>query len=179
MKRYLLLLALGWLLCMAVPAFAGDGHGAPGTSMNGDVIVQRHDSSGVSGGTTLWTLLGRLLSNATAQNTVPAAMYMGSGYTSGYAISARTCELLERESRLFKTALDNGKYTSADLSEASITEHAKQAGIPRYSPAFWTITTSRLIATNPANAHMSPRKIGQKMYDLCMRKFLGEEIAYQ
>ena len=179
MKRYLLLLALAVLTCMAVPALAGDGHAVPATSMNGNVNVQRHDPSGATSGTTLWTLLGRLLSNATAQNTVPAAMYMGSGYTSGYAISARTCELLGRESRLFKSVLDNGQYTYADLSEASVTEHARKAGVARYSPAFWTITTSRLVATNPANAHMSPEKIGKKMYDLCMRKFLGEEIAYQ
>lgn len=179
MKRYVFLLGFAWLACMAMPALAGDGHAARVKSANGDVGVQRHDSSTATRGATLWTSLGRLLSNATAENTEPAAMYMGSGYTSGYAISAKTCELLARESRLFKSVLDNGEYTSADLSEASITKHAKQAGIPRYSPAFWTITTSRLIATNPANARMSPRKIGQKMYDLCMRKFLGEEIAYQ
>ena len=178
MKRYLFLLALACLTCMAMPALAGDGH-ALVKSVNGNTNAQQHDSFGTTSGTTLWTLLGRLLSNATGENTVPAAMYMGSGYTSGYAISARTCELLERESRLFKSVLDTGKYTHADLSEASLTEHAKKAGIARYSPAFWTITTSRLVATNPANAHMSPQQIGKKMHDLCMHKFLGEEIAYQ
>jgi hypothetical protein len=179
MKRYLLLLALAWLTCMATPALAGDGHSAHVTSVAGDTSVQQHDSSGATGGTTLWTLLGRLLSNTTAENTKPAAMYMGSGYTSGYAISARTCELLGRESQLFKSVLDNGKYTYADLSEASVTGHARKAGIARYSPAFWTITTSRLVATNPTNAHLSPQEIGKKMHDLCMHKFLGEEIAYQ
>lgn len=179
MKRYLFLLALTWLICMAMPALAGDGHAALVKSANGDINIQQHDSFGSTSGTTLWTLLGRLLSNTTAKNSKPAAMYMGSGYTSGYAISARTCELLGRESRLFKSVLDNGNYTYADLSEASVTEHARKAGIARYSPAFWTITTSRLVATNPANAHMSPQEIGKKMHDLCMHKFLGEEIAYQ
>lgn len=179
MKRYLFLLAFAWLTCLAMPALAGDGHATLVKSMNGDVNVRQHGSSEAARDTTLWTLLGRLLSNTTAENTQPAAVYMGSGYTSGYAISARTCELLGRESQLFKSGLDAGKYTYTDLSKASIAEHAKRAGIGRYTPAFWTIATSRMLATNPANAHMPPQKMGKKVYDLCMHKFLGEEIAYQ
>lgn len=179
MKRYLLLLGFAWIACMAVPALAGNDHAAAANGGNGTVKVAQHDAPGLMSGTTLWASLDRLLEDATAQNTAPPAMYIGGGHTSGYAISARTCELLGRESQLFKHGLDTGKYTYADLSSASISEHAKKAGIDRYTPAFWTMATSRMVATNPANADMSPRKMGDKMYDLCMRKFLGEEIAYQ
>lgn len=179
MKRYLFLLAIAWLACLAMPALAGDAHGAPANRLNGDVTAYEHDASGPASGATLWETLGGLLGNTTTGQAQPAAMWMGSGYTSGYAVSGRTCKLLERESRLFKSGLDTGKYTPADLSRASIAEHAKKAGIPRYSPAFWTIATSSLVAANPANVDLPAQKMGEKMYDLCMHKFLGNEITYQ
>lgn len=179
MKRYVFLLAFAWLTCLAMPALAGEGHAAPIKSVNGDINVHQQDTSEATSGTTLWMSLGRLLWNTTAKNTQPAAVYVGGGHTSGYAISARTCELLGRESQLFKRGLDTGKYTHADLSSASMTKHAKKAGIARYTPVFWTMATSRLVATNPANANMSAGEMGKKMHDLCMHKFLGEEITYQ
>lgn len=179
MKRYLLLLALVGLSGLAIPALAGDGHAASANGVNGDVHIHQKDTIQAMGSTTLWVSLDRLLGSTTASSPQPAAMYIGGGHTSGYAISARTCELLGREAELFKSSLDTGEYTHADLSEASVTEHAKQAGIDQYTPAFWTITTSRMVATNPINAEMPPAKMGKKMYDMCMHKFLGEEIAYQ
>ncbi|HJP97173.1 MAG TPA: hypothetical protein VJ862_01305 [Rhodanobacteraceae bacterium] len=179
MKKHVFLLAFAWLTCMAMPALAGESHAAPANRAGGDINVQQHNAPEVTSGTTLWKLLGQLLWNTTADDTQPAAVYVGGGLTSGYAISARTCELLGREAQLFKRVLDTGRYTSADLSEASVIQHAEKAGINRYTPAFWTITTSRMVATNPANADMSAGKMGQKMYGMCMHKFLGEEIAYQ
>jgi hypothetical protein len=178
MKRYLSLLAIAWLTCLATPAVAGDAHGAPANRVDGDVGTYEHASE-AAGGAALWETLDGLLGNAAARQAQPAAMWMGSGYTSGYAVSGRTCKLLERESRLFKSGLDTGIYTPADLSKSSIAEHAKKAGIPRYSPAFWTIATSSLVAANPANVDLPAQKMGEKMYDLCMHKFLGNEITYQ
>lgn len=179
MKRYLFSLAVAWLICMAMPGLAGENHAALVKSVNGDVDVRQHDPIEATSGTTLWTLLGRLLGSATAKNTQPAAMYIGGGHTSGYAISARTCELLGRESQLFKRGLDTGEYTDVDFSQASVTRHAMEEGIAEYTPAFWVIATSRLVATSPANADVSARKMGEKMYGLCMHKFLGEEISYE
>lgn len=180
MKPYLFLLAFASLICMAMPALAGDDHAVlMKDASGGGTVARQHSTSGATSGTTLWKSLGRLLSSTTGENTQPAAMYIGSGHTSGYAVSGRTCELLGRESQLFKHGLDTGKYTYADLSKASITEHARRAGIARYSPAFWTLATSSLVAANPANVNVSAQKMGEKMYDLCMHKFLGNEIAYQ
>lgn len=180
MKRHPFLLGFVWLGCLAMPALAGEAHAKPADSVNGDVkVASQHGTSGATSGTALWQSLDRLLGATAARHAQPAAMYMSSGYTSGYAISGWTCELLARESRLFKSGLDTGRYTTADLSRASIAEHARKAGIPRYSPAFWTIATSSLVATNPRNADLPAEKMGKKMYDLCMQEFLGNEITYQ
>lgn len=179
MKRYLFLPAFACLIGMAMPALAGGDHAASAKSLDVDAGVAGHGTSGVADSTTLWQSLDRLLGHTPANRPRPAAMYMGSGHTSGFAISGWTCELLARESRLFKSGLDTGKFTHADLSRASITGYAKKAGIARYSPAFWTIATSSMVATNPRNADVPGEAMGEKMFALCMHKFLGNEITYE
>lgn len=53
MKKYLQLLAFGWLTCLVMPAVATDTHAALLKSVHGDVQITRHDKTfpAVSGGT--------------------------------------------------------------------------------------------------------------------------------
>ncbi|MEO7071757.1 MAG: FecR family protein [Rhodanobacter sp.] len=54
MKRYLCLIVLALLACMAMPALAGEDHAALVKSVNGDVQVTRqHDTFAASSGTKL------------------------------------------------------------------------------------------------------------------------------
>src|SRR5688500_6158674 len=54
MNRYLGLLALTWLACVAMPAHAGENHAALVKSMTGDVQVARqHETFEATSGTTL------------------------------------------------------------------------------------------------------------------------------
>lgn len=52
--RYFVLLVFGWLTCLAMPAFAGDGNAALIKSVTGDVrITRQHHTFEAASGTTL------------------------------------------------------------------------------------------------------------------------------